>query len=175
MGNLFNGGMPALNPTPAVPPIVPGHQVVIPPITIPGNFQATPTMSPVPQTLNQITVRGKEMARAYKLGPNSRVAIFDEDEQLFYFKETDANGNEIAFTTCSYSEIEEPPEPQYLTVQEFQQFQQSFQDTFSDFAKQLKEELANGKFIQPQTGSKQSYGSPKQQSGPAPNTTNPAK
>lgn len=129
------------------PAIVPNQQVVIPQITIPSGFQQYVSKNPNPPIV-QITLKGKEAAKNYKLPPNSRVAIFDEDEPIFYFKETDDSGNDIAFKTCSYVEVEDPPEPEYLTVQEFR-------STLEEFAKRLKEELVDGQSIRAQSGKHQ--------------------
>lgn len=132
MGNFFNGN--TINHTPV--PLIPQQQVVIPPITIP-NLNSNVTQP----SYNQITVKGKDAAKAYRLGPNSQVAIFDEDESIFYYRETDASGNDVSFKTCRYEEVEEPAPPEYLTVQEFR-------SSLDEFAQKLKEELVNGKFIQ---------------------------
>lgn len=133
MSNLFNGAV--LNNTPS--PIIPGNQIVIPPITIPPGFTAQPMMA---QTVNQMSAKGKDAAKKIPLGPNSRVAIFDESNELFYFRETDSNGADISFKTCRYEEVEDPPEPQYLTVQEFH-------SSLDSFAKKLKEELLDGQSV----------------------------
>lgn len=142
---IFNSSAP-INQT----PIVPGQQVVIPQITIPNNMGNVINRPQVP--INQLTIRGGEkVARQFKLPPNSRVAIFDEEEPVFYFKETDENGNEIAFKKCSYEEIEDPPEPEYLTVQEFR-------SVLDDFKKSLKEEFFNGQSIRTPKQSDSRYG-----------------
>lgn len=125
---MFTGN--TINTTPT--PLIPNQQVVIPQITIPQGFQTTPQSS--------ITVKGKEVAKNYKLPPNFRGALFDEDEPIFYYRETDANGNDICFMTCSYAEIEEPPEPEYLTVQEFKA-------SMEEFRNKLKEDFSNGQFV----------------------------
>ena len=123
-------------------PVYPNNassQVVIPQITFPNNFQVgTPP-------IRSITVAGEEVAKKYKLPPNSKAALFDESAPIFYFKETDESGNEIAFKKCSYAEIEEPPEPEYLTVQEFKSY-------LDEFAKNLKEEFFSEESVRAQTG-----------------------
>ena len=139
---MFNGINQSSNP--AVPS---GQQVVIPQITIPNNFQPFVSNN-THSSIQQITVKGKEAGKNYKLPPNSRAAIFDEDEPIFYYKETDDTGNEIAFKTCRYEEIEDPPEPEYLTVQEFR-------SAISELEKRLKEGLANEQPICNQTGKHQ--------------------
>ena len=135
MSNIFNGN--TINSTPV--PLIPNQQVIIPPITIPNGFTA---LNSAP-SLQQVTAKGKKLAKEYRLGPNSKIAIFDEDEPVFYFRETDANGNDVAFRTCSYAEIEEPAEPEYLTVKEFR-------TAMDELAKSLKEELSNGQSVQTQ-------------------------
>ena len=107
-------------------------QIVIPQITIPNSLHQQMNIQPV----TQITVKGEEAARNYKFPPNSRGAIFDEEKPVFYFKETDSSGNEIAFKICSYSEVIEPPKPEYLTVQEFR-------SAIADLEKRLKEGSIN--------------------------------
>ena len=39
-----------------------------------------------------IPVHGLEGAQAYSMGPNCRVPLFDDSENVFYIKSTDANG-----------------------------------------------------------------------------------
>ena len=89
-----------------------------------------------------MTARGKEAAKNIPLGPNSKVAIFEEDpdQSIFYYRETDAYGNDIAFSVNSYNEIEEPAPPKFLTEEQFNSAMESFM-------KQIKEEIANGKPI----------------------------
>lgn len=146
--SMFNGtnAPTALNPS----PIMPGSQVVIPQITIPQ----TPSMNRMvsQQPINQIVIKGgDEVAKKFKIPPNSRVAIFDEDEMIFWVKETDEYGNEIMFKKCTYAEVEDPPEPQYVTIEDLKTI-------LGDFGKDLKEELLNGQFVRSQ---KQSYGNSK--------------
>lgn len=121
------------------PPLIPQQQIVVPPITIPQGFQAKPQ----PQTFVQLTAKGKEAAKNIPLGPNSKVAIFDEDPDvnLFYYRETDEYGNDIAFEVNTFERVKEPPPPQYLTKPEFDE---ALAKAFSEFAKQLKEEFNNG-------------------------------
>lgn len=132
---MFTGN--TINSTPT--PLIPNQQVVIPQITIPQGFQTGPSSS--------IIVKGKEMALKYKLPPNFRGALFDEEQPLFYYRETDANGNDVCFKTCSYAEVEEPPEPEYLTVQEFRA-------SMAEFANKLKEDLSNGQFVRSKNADK---------------------
>lgn len=78
------------------------------------------------------TVNGIESAKAYPMNPNSRVFLFDTNEDIFYVKETDSSG----FATLKIFEFKEvkekqkTSEPEYVTLEEFNKF---------------KEELLNGK------------------------------
>lgn len=148
--SMFNGAN-TLDPNTINPsPIMPGSQVVIPQITIPQtqNLNRVITQRPI----NQIVIKGgDEVAKKFKIPPNSRVAIFDEDEMIFWVKETDEYGNEVTFKKCTYTEIEDPPEPQYVTIEDLKSI-------LGDFGKDLKEELLNGQFVRTQ---KQSYGNGK--------------
>lgn len=149
--SIFNGNTVNSIPT----PITPNQQVVIPQITIPQGFQ-TQTSPLLGQPYMQITAKNKEAAKKMKFPPKSRVAIFEEDNPIFYYKEIDDYGNEIEFRTCTYSELEDPQEPEYLTVQEFRK-------ALNEFAQELKEELLDGKSVQSQNTGKQTFN--KQQSG----------
>lgn len=112
------------------PSLIPQQQIVVPPITIPQGFTAKPS----PPVFNQITARGKEAAKKIPMGPGSRAAIFEEDPEkdVFYYRELDEYGNEIAFDTYKYVKVEDPPAPEYLTKKEFY-------DAMGEFVKQLKE------------------------------------
>ena len=130
---------PPFQPTVTQPFMTNPQQVVIPQITIPSNLNANRMQ--IQQPINQITIKGgDEVAKKFKLPPNSRAAIFDEDEAIFWVKETDENGNEIMFKKCTYVEVEDPPEPQYVTIDDLKAI-------LGDFGKDLKEELLNGKFV----------------------------
>ena len=129
----FTGGTVPQTPT----PLVPQPQIVVPPITIPQGFST----KPVPQTYYQFTARGKEAAKRIPLGPNSKVAIFEEDpdKDVFYYRETDEYGNDVEFETCEYTKIEDPPEPEFLTKKEFY-------SAMDELVKKLKED-SSGQII----------------------------
>ncbi len=81
-----------------------------------------------------IKVNGIEGARMYPIAPNSRIALFDANEDVFYIKSADAGG----YATIESYEFhrKEPVAPavesnKYVTVEDFEKF---------------KEELTNGKF-----------------------------
>lgn len=124
------------------PSLIPQQQIVVPPITIPQGFQA----KSAPQTVVQMTAKGKENARKVPLGPNSRAAIFEEDPEVsvFYYRETDEYGNDSDFGVYKFEKVEDPPEPEYLTKQEFY-------SAMDEFVKKIKEETAHGESVREAT------------------------
>ena len=79
-----------------------------------------------------LTVNGIESAKAYPMNPNSRVFLFDTNDDIFYVKETDSSGF-ASLKIFRFEEVKEKPkptEPEYLTIEGFNKF---------------KEELLNGK------------------------------
>lgn len=143
----FTGNV--VSPTPS---LIPQQQIVVPPITIPQGFST----KPAPQTYNQFTAKGKEAAKKIPLGPNSKVAIFEEDpdQDVFYYRETDEYGNDVGFEAYSYTKIEDPPEPEYLTKQEFY-------SAMDELVKKLKED-ANGQVIRTEGNAADSWYASKQ-------------
>lgn len=84
-----------------------------------------------PQQDGLIRVTGMEGAKAYQLGPNSVVPLFDGGQDVFYIKSTDGAG----FPTIkayAFAEIKSNPQApaEYVTRAEFEE---------------LKEMIANGK------------------------------
>lgn len=65
-------------------------------------------------------------AKAYAIGMNSTVPIFDKNEDVFYLKQTDAYGNVVSFRKFRYTEeIEKAPlDDRYATVEQFNQFKE---------------------------------------------------
>lgn len=62
---------------------------------------------PKPNQNNLLKVQGPESAKAYQLGPNSTVVLFDANDPIFYLKATDDGG----FATLRTFEFSErPPE-----------------------------------------------------------------
>lgn len=101
-------------------------QIVIPPITIPSGVH----------NFEPLTAKGKDAARGVYIPPGTKAPIFDTEDSVFYFKETDKFGNVVSFETYSYTKVEDPPPPQYVTV-----------DAFGELVnevKSLREEMANG-------------------------------
>ena len=76
-----------------------------------------------------IRVTGMDGAKAYQMGPNSCVPLFDSDNDIMYIKSTDGAG----FPTVrafSFSPMEEPHEParDYVTREELEGFERSIRE-----------------------------------------------
>ena len=93
-----------------------------------NNFQWQKPVAPAPQQL--LRVNGIESARMFPTSPNSTVALFDENEDIFYVKSTDAS-NFPTIKAYAFKEVDTQNHgTQYVTLEEFNKF---------------KEELLNGK------------------------------
>lgn len=69
---------------------------------------------------NVVRVTGLEGARAYPMQPNSSVALFDDNEDVFYFKTTDGAGYPSIRIFDFTERIE--PQHQYATIGDLQKF-----------------------------------------------------
>ena len=102
-----------------------------------------PQINPIGSSRDIEKVNGIESAKQYQMPPNSRVALFDANDDIFYIKQTDASGFPLIRKFRFVEEVEEPlklpiEENKYLTVEEFNKF---------------KEELLNGEqFIRFESG-----------------------
>ena len=84
------------------------------------------------QTQGLLKVNGIEGARAYQMQPNSVLALFDANEDIFYVKSSDAGGF-ATITAYTFQKLENPvtvPVGEFVTRKEFEE---------------LKEMIANGK------------------------------
>ena len=91
-----------------------------------------PSLAPIqtPQPVELPRVNGYDGALRFPLGPNSRIALFDGNEDIMYIKQTDAGGYPTV-TRYRFMPEEQTTNSgqQYVTVDEFNTF---------------KEELLNG-------------------------------
>lgn len=72
-------------------------------------------------------VNGIESARQYQMPPNSRVALFDTNDDIFYVRETDASGFPTirAFRFVEVQDAKpDSDQPQYITREEFNKFKE---------------------------------------------------
>lgn len=166
MGN----GLPSFGVT-NVPTAVPAtSQVVIPQITVqqptPGytgfGLQSTGIQNQ-PATYEQIgpqlnKVKGTDGAKQFPTVPNAVYALFDEDDEIVFFKATDKNNYPILLKRCRYYEEEEVPPtvPEYVTKQEYDALYQETKE-LKDEIKELKEVIASGKHLQHVTNNVNGY------------------
>lgn len=74
-----------------------------------------------------IQVTGMEGAKAYPLAPNSEVALFDSNRDVFYVKRTDAGGYPTieAYQFAPMQEAAPTQQPEYVTRQEFEEWKEA--------------------------------------------------
>lgn len=87
-------------------------------------------MAPIPQQQTSpglIQVTGMEGAKAYPLAPNTEVALFDGNRDVFYLKRTDAGGYPTiaAFEFKPLQEAAPIQQPEYVTRQEFEEWKEA--------------------------------------------------
>lgn len=101
-------------------------------IQTPTYPQARITTTPNPPLINPISsptelpmVNGYESAMRYPMQPNSRIALFDANDDIMYIKQTDASGYPV-ITTYRFARVEEKPQNdvQYVTLDEFNKFKE---------------------------------------------------
>ena len=84
-----------------------------------GFAQPVQQASPAPLTL--MRVNGADGAKAYQMPPNSMVALFDANEDVFFLKVSDGNGF-CTTTPYRFERIEDqiPTKSEYVTRAELQ-------------------------------------------------------
>lgn len=90
-----------------------------------AQYSYTP-MAPIPQQQTApglIQVTGLEGAKAYPMTPNTEVALFDGNRDVFYIKRTDAGGYPtiVAYEFKPLQEAAPAQQPEYVTRQEFEE------------------------------------------------------
>lgn len=126
-------------------PIPNPGQVVIPQITVqPSLTPYQPTIQPQLQQVESVgpqlmRVKGMDGAKQFPTVPNAFYALFDEDENVLFFKVTDKNNYPVLLKRFRYVEEEEPipQQPEYVTKHEY--------DSLLDEFRKLKEEVVNGR------------------------------
>jgi len=77
-------------------------------------------------------VKGKNGATTFSLGPNSRIPLFDEENDIFFIKTTDANG-EPTIRMFKFEEIKDEEYPEkYLTIEKFDDYMKDFRKELLD-------------------------------------------
>lgn len=87
------------------------------------------------QTQNLTRVTGIEGARAYQMGINSTVALFDSNDDLMYIKSTDGAGFPT-IRTFKFTELFETdlkPTNDYISRDEFEQFKKEIMNYGKQF------------------------------------------
>lgn len=99
----------------------------------PAQFQAAPMVRPAPMEL--IKVNGRAGADAFRLdAPNSMVALFDANEDIFFIKSTDGAGYPTVDTyRFSKAETAAPAHNfDFISRAEFDQFKSSLEEALKD-------------------------------------------
>lgn len=99
----------------------------------PAQFQAAPMVRPAPMEL--IKVNGRAGADAFRLEtPNSMVALFDANEDVFFIKRTDGAGYPTV-ETYRFTKAEEAASaqiPDFVSRKEFDDFKISLEEALKD-------------------------------------------
>ena len=97
-----------------------------------------------PQTLQR--VNGIDGAKAYQLGANSTVALFDSNEDLMYIKSTDGAGFP-SIRTFSFTEVKEQNKPMqqvdYISREEFEEFKKELMNNGKQSISRSKSNLTD--------------------------------
>ena len=128
------------------------QQVVIPQITIPQPFaqmQMQTPYSPI-QTHQLDKIKDLDEAKRFTTVANSRYALFLEDDDVMYIKETDNNNYPTLTRYRFYQEDEPVPEapPEYVTKEELKSYKfitAEEYNTLIEKIQELKEEVSNAK------------------------------
>lgn len=85
-------------------------------------MQQTPYIPSQPHQNALVSVNGVDGAKAYQMPPNSKAALFDANEDIFYLKESDGAGF-CTITPYRFVKVEPekaPPAQDYVTRAEFE-------------------------------------------------------
>lgn len=92
---------------------------------IPSPINPFNNMQFMPTAGDQLrSVNGIEGAKQFPMAPNSRIALFDANEDIVYIKATDAGGYPSVRSFRMTEITETPKETQYVTLEEFNKFKQ---------------------------------------------------
>lgn len=139
---MTSAALPASGVTPYASAVPNPNQVVVPQITIPAALQTmfAPQVQAPAQQPSQVAIEGPKLARvsngldgakAFPTQPGAEYAIFEDDDDVFYFKKTDKNNfPEVLKRYRFYEEAEPVPEapPAYVTMDEFLKISEELKD-----------------------------------------------
>lgn len=77
-----------------------------------------------------LKVHGFDSAKSYPTKPNSRLCLFEEDDDVFYIIETDANGYKTSIRRFRFQEEQVPSEydNRYVSKEEFNSLKEMIGD-----------------------------------------------
>src|SRR5574344_855021 len=86
------------------------------------SFTPNYTSQSIAQAMQQIPyVNGIQSAQAYSLAPNSQIALFDQNSDMFYFVKSDASGfkSVVPYDFTLHKENVSACQANYVTLEEF--------------------------------------------------------
>lgn len=99
------------------------------------------------------TVSGTEGARSYIRRPSTRDVVWDKDENYFWIRETDMNGNLLHADRYSYQPDPEPkPEDLFVTKENFNELKEEISDVKQSIQKLLSLQTAAAESNKPNSG-----------------------
>lgn len=117
-----------------IPPFMPQNNGYTPQTPQNGNlYGQTPyTANNASHGLTVDIVENLEAAKNYQLAPNAKIILFDRNNDIFYRKETNGQGQVLAFDVFDFSKRSTAQtSPEYLTKTQAEQM-------FADFEKKLE-------------------------------------
>lgn len=93
------------------------------------------------QQTGLIQVNGMEGAKAYPMGRNDEVALFDAGRDVFYVKRTDAGGYPSieAYTFAPMQDAQQKPAQEYVTRHEFDQLKEMIENGIKPVRRSAKQ------------------------------------
>lgn len=108
-------------------------------------------------TIDLPRVKGLDRAKAYQTQPNSRVAVFEDDDDIFYVIQTDALGNKTKISR--YRFVEEPIENELDTKYASKKEISELKEMLEDVKQSISELAAAGRTEQPVVNTDAGYSS----------------
>lgn len=126
--------------------------------TLLGNLQnvlgsyGAPIQTPPIQIFNSPAIAGQKLNRVtgidevnrFQVGPNSEVSLFETDDDVFYVKTSDANGNVVTRRFRFYEESMEGAK--YVTNDEFNKFKEEILNGQQSIQKLIKQQYGSRKY-----------------------------
>lgn len=99
------------------------------------------------QNNSLLRVTGYEGAKAFQMMPNSSVALFDANQDVFYIKSSDAGGFSTikAYSFTEYSPTEKKVESDLVTRSEFESKINELKETMKQYEQHIQKSSTDGK------------------------------